>query len=426
MKSGRSPFENLLSASITKWRVKFLLIIGAACISLGVIFYAHYLANEIILRETKIINFYADIFRHYTSNAENVNSQEFDFLLYQITPTISFPMIMTDSEDQPLFSVDEITNDTIYSTYTLNIKLNPKLPAYKQRQYLLNYIRDMKATYPPIVVEKEDLGIILGKFYYTHSSVVTYLRFFPLLAIIVVTIFTMIGYIAFNYFRRNEESKVWVGMAKEAAHQLGTPLSSLLAWLEILKLNRSDPESVIETVEEMQNDIDRLNKITTRFSKIGSIPEMKEEDLNNLIEKICQYFEKRLPHLGKKVSIIRRLDGDIRLNLNQELFEWVIENLLKNAAESIEDKHGSVEISVESHWKNKVVILVKDTGKGMNAQTRRQVFNPGFTTKRRGWGLGLTLSKRIIESYHKGKIFVKDSQVGKGTTFCIELPLMNQ
>ena len=425
MKLSRIPIEHLLASSLTKWRVKLILIIGAAVISLGVIFYAQYLANEIIVRETKIINFYAEIFRHYTSNPESVNSEEFDFLLYQITPTISFPMIMTDADDRPLYSVDDITNDTIYSTYTLNIKINQRLPAYKQREYLLNYINEMKASYPAIIVEKEDLGIVLGKFYYTHSSVVTYLRYFPLLAITVVAIFTMIGYIAFNYFRRNEESKVWVGMAKEAAHQLGTPLSSLLAWLEILNINRGNPDSVSDTVAEMQNDVDRLNKITTRFSKIGSIPEMKDENLNLLIEKICLYFEKRLPHLGKKVNIIRNLNGEVHLNLNQDLFEWVIENLLKNAAEAIDDRHGSVEISVDTSAKNKVIILVKDTGKGMTSHTKRQIFNPGFTTKRRGWGLGLTLSKRIVESYHNGKIYVKESQIGKGTTFCIELPLTN-
>lgn len=238
-----------------------------------------------------------------------------------------------------------------------------------------------------------------------------------------MALFIFIGYMAFSSIRRSEESRVWVGMAKEAAHQLGTPLSSLFAWLEILKINKNIPESIESTVSEMKSDLDRLNKITTRFSKIGSAPENRLMDIAAFIDNVCQYFERRLPHLGKKIEIIKNLEFNTYFaSLNDELFEWVIENLLKNAAEAIEDRNGTVLISVYKNVRKKIVISVKDDGKGMTSKIKRQVFYPGFTTKKRGWGLGLSLSKRIIEDYHNGKIYIKESLPGKGTTFIIELP----
>jgi signal transduction histidine kinase len=210
-------------------------------------------------------------------------------------------------------------------------------------------------------------------------------------------------------------------MAKEAAHQLGTPLSSILAWIEIMKMNSADPELIEEYLGEMQNDIDRLNKITIRFSKIGSMPEMKKENLADLIDFVTVYFEKRLPNLGKRIQIKKKLDHSIETKLNHDLMEWVFENLIKNAAESIDSKDGLVEISLNNSKKS-ILIQVKDNGKGMSNFIRRQVFNPGFTTKKRGWGLGLSLTKRIVEEYHKGRIYIKESVPGKGTIFIVELP----
>eukprot|EP01107_Rhizomastix_libera_P002495 TRINITY_DN14337_c0_g1_i1.p1 TRINITY_DN14337_c0_g1~~TRINITY_DN14337_c0_g1_i1.p1 ORF type:complete len:242 (+),score=-22.42 TRINITY_DN14337_c0_g1_i1:549-1274(+) len=235
--------------------------------------------------------------------------------------------------------------------------------------------------------------------------------------------FIMVGYMAFSNIRRNEQSKVWVGMAREAAHQLGTPLSSLLAWIEILRYSKENPDSIDETLSEMDKDISRLQIITTRFSKIGSKPELEELNLSELIENVCLYFEKRLPHLGRKVDIVRKIDKPVIANVNADLFAWVFENLLKNAAEAIEVKHGEITLSYGTFTKHKVIIYVKDTGKGMTKKLRRQIFYPGYTTKKRGWGLGLSLSKRIVEEYHSGKIYVKDSSPGKGTTFCIEIPV---
>ncbi|MGA1435759.1 MAG: sensor histidine kinase, partial [Candidatus Kapaibacteriota bacterium] len=308
----------------------------------------------------------------------------------------------------------------------LNIDIDTSLVPYRvkiQEKKLVDLLKTMSETYPPILIKDAD-GLMLGKIYYTNSALIRQLQLLPYIEIIIVSAFVLIGYIAFSYVRRTEESNVWVGMAKEAAHQLGTPLSSLLGWLEILRLNNDNPSTVQETAKEMENDLHRLNTIANRFSKIGSEPTKKRENISEIVEKVCAYMEKRVPHLGKKVVIERNLEDDIHVLANGELLEWVFENVLKNGVESIESQNGLITVAMSKLVKGKVIITLKDNGKGMPGQIRRRIFEPGFTTKKRGWGLGLSLSKRIVDRYHDGKIFVKDSTVGRGTTFVIELPVI--
>jgi len=211
-------------------------------------------------------------------------------------------------------------------------------------------------------------------------------------------------------------------MSKETAHQLGTPISSLMGWNEILKMNYNNPDKVLDTAEEIDNDLSRLNKITRRFSKIGSKPELIENSPYEVIEKVINYFQRRLPQLGKNVSIEIKGDKGAKTKINAELFEWVIENLIKNSLDAIENIDGFIKFSVLQN-KNKIEIEITDNGKGIESGRKKDVFRPGFSTKKRGWGLGLSLSKRIIEDYHKGKIFVKNSVIDEGTTFKIILPL---
>jgi nitrogen-specific signal transduction histidine kinase len=416
-------FSEIIFSSrfISKWRVKAALAISAIVIVLSVIIYTQYLVNELINREQRAIQFYAKMYHYYSD--PKTNFDDFEFFLNDFIPTISFPIIITDKDNEPYSFIDPVTNDTTFDEYTLNIDLTGIDGVENQRKYLRNLVREMSELYPPIVVKLQEEDFILMKLYYKHSTLVDNLRLFPLIAIVIMASFIIIGYMAFSSIRKSEESRVWVGMAKEAAHQLGTPLSSLFAWLEILKLNKNIPESIESTTSEMQKDLDRLNKITTRFSKIGSAPENKVCDIARFIDNVCLYFERRLPHLGKKIEIIKNLEiNKYFASINDELFEWVIENLLKNAAEAIEDRTGTVIISVYRNIRKKIVISVKDTGKGMTSRIKRQVFYPGFTTKKRGWGLGLSLTKRIIEDYHHGKIYIKDTYPGKGTTFIVELP----
>ncbi|OGU17462.1 MAG: hypothetical protein A2X61_08895 [Ignavibacteria bacterium GWB2_35_12] len=393
----------------SKWQLKILLGATAFGIFISMILYTQSLVRELIEIEQKTVKFYTDIYKRY-SDPNTI--EDYLFLIDNITPTLSFPVIITDKNDEPIYPYDQ---------YTINIDIDTSLTMEEQKQFLVENIKRMKETYTPIIIEGPD-GKVLQKFYYSHSFLIDKLRFFPFVEILIVITFIVIGYIAFSTIRRNEESKVWVGMAKEAAHQLGTPISSLMAWMEIMRLNKDKPEALEDTINEMESDITRLGVIATRFSKIGSKPEKFTKNLADVIEQICNYFEKRLPHIGRQIEIVRNLDNNIVTSINPDLFQWVIENLLKNATEAIENKRGKVTIDLTCKDKSHIDISVTDTGKGMTAKQRRQIFFPGFTTKNRGWGLGLSLCKRIVEDYHDGKIYLKETSLGKGSTFVIELP----
>ena len=251
---------------------------------------------------------------------------------------------------------------------------------------------------------------------YDESIMLKRLATYPYVQLGIVLIFVVIAIFALLSSKKAEQNKVWVGLSKETAHQLGTPISSLMAWTEILKESYPDDEMI----REMEKDVRRLEIIAERFSKIGSIPEPKETSLNEVVTHVVEYMDRRT---SSKVKITSNCstDNNIIVNINTSLFEWVIENLCKNAVDAMEGK-GNIDIYTYQE-KEKTIIEVKDNGKGIKRSDIKNVFTPGFTTKKRGWGLGLSLAKRIIEEYHKGKIFVKESEIGKGTTFRIELPI---
>jgi len=248
---------------------------------------------------------------------------------------------------------------------------------------------------------------------YDESTLLKRLSQYPYWQLGVVMIFVVVAVFALLASKRAEQNKVWVGLSKETAHQLGTPISSLMAWVEILKENYPDDE----LIPEMNKDVKRLELIAERFSKIGSLPEPVEASMNEVLAHVVDYMDRRT---SKKVEIVRHLpEQEVIVRMNAQLFEWVIENLCKNAVDAMEGK-GRIDLTLvdEGH---RIVIEVSDNGKGIRKKDIKNVFTPGFTTKKRGWGLGLSLAKRIVEEYHKGKIFVKESEVGKGTTFRIEL-----
>lgn len=393
---------------LTKWWVKLILLVLSAVFIFLSFFYTNTIAREILNREKALIDLYIDIYEYYSDPVSNF--EDIAFFQEKIIPQINFPIIITDSSDAPLEP---------FETFSLNVKTDPKLSYTQTRVEYQKLIQKMKSAYEPIVLV-DTTGKVLQKYYFYHSAVVDKLTIMPFVAFAIFLLFSISGYIALNASRRNEESKVWIGMAKEAAHQLGTPLSSLLAWAEILRMRINDPDTN-EIIDEIQKDLERLNIVTTRFSKIGSKPDLTMQNIGALIEQVSTYFEKRLPNLGRKISIVREIDKEYFCYLNADLFSWVFENLFKNAAEAIEEKNGSIFITIKEKgdW---IRIYVRDTGKGMTAKIKRNVFSPGFTTKKRGWGLGLSLTKKIVEDYHNGKISVKESTVGKGTTFVIDLP----
>lgn len=272
-------------------------------------------------------------------------------------------------------------------------------------------IAEMASVNDPLRIELGEGQV--NYIYYEDSVILKQLRYFPFVQFLVIGLFLLIAYILFSTFRKAEQNQVWVGMAKETAHQLGTPLSSLMAWMDILRAKGVDDD----TITELNKDVARLETITDRFSKIGSKPEMTSEDVNAVLTSILEYLK---PRFSTKVQVeLTSLSDEAFAMINRPLFGWVIENLCKNAIDAMDGEGRlSLEVSNEMQY---VYVDVTDTGKGIPANLQKTIFQPGYTTKKRGWGLGLSLTKRIVENYHKGKVFVKRSELGVGTTFRIVL-----
>jgi two-component system, sporulation sensor kinase D len=279
------------------------------------------------------------------------------------------------------------------------------------KKYVQNQLQKMKSENEPIEVSYKGKN---KKFiYYRNSDLLNKLTYYPIALVLILLLFLSVIYLFYSSNKVAETNKLWTGMAKETAHQIGTPLSSLLGWIAILKMEKVDDKYV----EEIQKDVNRLNTIANRFSKIGSAPELQKENIVAVTKQAFDYLESRS---SKQITFsFASSDAEILTNLNTELFGWVIENLIKNAIDAMLGK-GTLQLRIENSAK-KIKITISDTGKGMSKKLFKQIFKPGFTTKKRGWGLGLSLSKRIVTDYHKGKIIVQKSEIGKGTTFEISL-----
>jgi len=387
--------------------IKIVLVVLGSLISIGSLIFTQNLVQRLQEKEKKLVELYTKSYE-YLISTQGTNS-EFNFILENVIQKIEFPLIVTDVNDN-------VTLDGRYK----NIDIDSTLSSAQKRETLLEKFKELKATNPPLIVHATINGeqSIISKIYYGDSNLVKQIRYFPYFQILFALFFILIAYMSFSHIRKNEQSNIWVGMSKETAHQLGTPISSLMGWYEYLKLSYKNSSKVLNIAEEINTDLTRLNKVAQRFSKIGSQPKLKEENLHSIINKVIIYFRKRLPHLEKDVKIYIKGNPEINANINSDLFEWVIENLTKNALDSIEHKHGELCFHLEENSKN-VILEVRDNGKGIEAKKKADVFKPGYSTKKRGWGLGLSLAKRIIDEYHKGKINIKSSHPGKGTTFQI-------
>ncbi len=294
----------------------------------------------------------------------------------------------------------------------------------EDQRFLLQWLGRMDAKRHALPLEVE--GMAFGALHYGDPPVVRVLRWTPLAELFITLLFCFIGYFGFAIIRSGEQTLLWVGLAKETAHQLGTPISSLLGWIDILRMRLEEAlgqEKSLRVLGEMESDIARLNRVATRFSKIGSLPELKMEDLNDIVRFATKYFQARLPHLGKRIRIEEKLEEIPEIRLSAELIGWVIENLIRNAVDAIEAQEGLIIISTRFEAvKGEVRLGVEDNGKGISREHFQAVFSPGFTTKKRGWGLGLSLCRRIVEEYHGGRIYVERSVKDKGTTFQVVLP----
>ncbi|TVQ70671.1 MAG: sensor histidine kinase [Balneolaceae bacterium] len=259
--------------------------------------------------------------------------------------------------------------------------------------------------------------------YYGDSAIIRTLQYFPFVQFGLLALFLGLGYLSLSSIKRTEQSNLWVGMAREAAHQLGTPLSSLYGWLALLKEQNNDQET-LQIAHEINSDLQRMQTVAERFNKIGSIPELKPKRVGPLIRQVMEYLERRMPQIGKHVTLSLDVRSDKRVPINQELFAWAIENLLKNSLDAIDTRNSDARVHIQAYeHNNHYVIDVTDTGKGIEKKHKKEIFNPGYSTKKRGWGLGLSLTRRIVEEYHKGKIFVHKTSPGGGTTFRMMFPM---
>ena len=321
------------------------------------------------------------------------------FISEVVVNSASVPVVVTDSLQTKIIASGNLDSEFISDT-----------------SKIFALTAGMAAENTPLEIELPDYGKC--SIFYKNSFLLTQLKYYPVVQFIVIALFMIIAYFLFNFSRRAEQNQVWVGMSKETAHQLGTPLSSLIAWVEILRMKGIDED----TLHEIGKDITRLETITERFSKIGSIPELQEHDLPQILKESIGYMQ---PRVSKKINItLERNDqanSDLGVLVSLPLFDWVIENLFRNAIDAME---GPGNLDVQYGVRGKYAYIdISDNGKGISKSKINTVFEPGYTSKKRGWGLGLSLSKRIINDYHKGKIFVKKSEIGKGTTFRILLPL---
>ncbi len=389
-------------------RLKIFLMVFAFIIIAGTLWYTHDLVQALSRKEKEIADLYAKSFE-YVANGK-AGEGDYNFLFSEIINTVDFPVIMTDRNNEP---------ELPYDKNIKNIPLNSQLSVQEQHQILKKLITGMDNSRPPIKVAYQDT-IILSYLHYGESALIVQLRWLPYIELAVAALFILIGYISFSYIKRSEQSNIWVGMARETAHQLGTPISSMLGWVELLKEQSGGNKIATDTLLDMESDLHRLQKIADRFSKIGSKPDLHEEDLTEVIGKVTEYFKRRIPQTGKKVHLVVESNETVRVHINRELFEWVLENLTKNALDAIENGEGTIAFSISEHGKQ-VFVDISDTGKGITLKHRNDVFRPGFSTKKRGWGLGLSLSKRIIETIHGGRLFLKENNPGFKTTFRIKL-----
>ena len=378
-------------------QVKIILVVAAIAIAVASLYFSHVLTHDLETEERNKMEVWAEAMR--TLNVADENT-DLNLVLKVINENNTIPVIVVDR------------NGAVQVFRNIPLKANTQADSISEVSGLAQRLRQAKRTIR-IYLDDSQTGDFIDVCY-DDSLLLKRLAAYPYVQLGIVLIFVVVAIFALLTSKRAEQNKVWVGLSKETAHQLGTPISSLMAWIEILKETYPDDG----LIPEMDKDVKRLQLIADRFSKIGSLPEPVPTDLKAVLNHVIEYMDRRT---SSRVVINRDFpDHDVVVLLNGSLFEWVIENLCKNAVDAMGGENGSISIKV-SVTNEIVAVEISDTGKGIRKKDIGNVFRPGFTTKKRGWGLGLSLAKRIVEEYHHGHIFVKSSEVGKGTTFRIEL-----
>jgi len=375
-----------------------IFLVGTILIT-GLFYYSNFLSRELREDNRDVVKLYAEIIANAINDDSNSN---IDFIFENIIKKIKFPIIQSDMEKKPQLWTnlpDEIATEA----------------------QILSFVKLMDENNLPIplVYSSEDSDpITFGYLHYGDSSLIKKIKIWTYVEIISVLLFTFIGFVGFSFIRNSEKQNIWVGLSRETAHQLGTPVSALIGWLDYLKNEKKDITNVLP---EIESDIDRLQQVSRRFSKMGSTPEVEIFNLSRRVNSILDYLGKRMPTLGGKVELVNKIDNDIRIKANGTLISWAVENLIRNGIDSIYNDRGQVVVDLkEDAYKIKIQII--DNGCGIPKKDWKNIFRPGFTTKNSGWGLGLSLCQRIVNEVHKGKIYVLESRPNNGTTIEVAIP----
>ena len=358
--------------------------------------YTQGIVNELRKDNGEIVKLYAEIIAQTISDENDTN---LDFVFDEIIQKAQFPIIYSNNKKDPVYSKNINTDKS-------NLRKIQSTMDEQNEAIPLRYAN-------PLTNEI----ILIGYLHYGDSSQIEKLKWLPFIEIGAITLFILLGFISFSIIRNSEKRNIWVGMARETAHQLGTPISSLMGWLEWMKNKPNDQERIID---DISLDLERLQQVSDRFSKMGSETKIEEVNLSNIVDNIVLYFNRRIPSMGKSIIIENQLESDLKIRANGILISWAIENVVKNAIDAL-DNEGI--ISLKSKFEKKsIIIVIEDSGKGISRKNWKNIFRPGFSTKEQGWGLGLSLTSRIINEIHGGSIYVSQSKPGQGSTIEISLP----
>jgi signal transduction histidine kinase len=421
--------------------IKIILITLLVLLGAGSVIYNQYLVRQLLEQEKIAVELWAKALEFSSLPVHQQSSTKLMGAIRLLNQNDAVPdsvIKMIQEGEATRTSVDFVTDEIILKNarinkvpalvLTENDEVAGQTPGLDPEEITPEYIQDLKAINPPIEIRFGDENRMITQYvYYGESDTVRLLRIFPFLQIVLLGLLLGIGYTTYRSITRSEQSNLWVGMAKEAAHQLGTPISSLFGWIQLMKDQFSDNKEATKIAREIENDVERLQRVAERFGKIGSEPELQPTSIKPILEQIVNYMERRLPRIGKKVEVRRNLKADSVININPELFQWAIENMVKNSMDAIRNESVEAYVSISSWEKDRQLIIdIEDSGSGITASKQNDIFKPGYSTKKRGWGLGLSLTRRIIEDYHKGQVFVLRSEANKGTTMRIVLNLYEE
>ena len=375
----------------------FIFLVGVFLV-IGLFSYTGFLSRELREDNREVVKLYAEIIAGAVNDDSNSN---IDFIFENIIKKVKFPIIQSDTKKKP----------------QLWTNLPKEVNTYEER---ISFIKSMDLINEPIPLvyfDQDAEPITFGFLHYGDSSLIQKIKIWTYVEIISIGLFICIGFVGFSYIRNSEKQNIWIGLSRETAHQLGTPVSALIGWLDYLKHEKTDLEKILP---EIESDIERLQQVNRRFSKMGSKPEVEYFNLSKRISSTLEYLEKRMPSLGGKVILVNKIDPDVKIKANGTLISWAVENLIRNGIDAINKENGKIEVALKQdvHY---VKIHITDNGCGIPKKDWKNIFRPGFTTKNSGWGLGLSLCERIINDVHRGKVSVLASSISEGTTFEIAI-----